>query len=614
MKTHFFVGFMLFIANLTTGQPVYEWILSSLEGQIAYESAENSFSPFYSDIGLGFASKRTGIDALYLHYNRKTNRLGFPFLQCNETALHTQYSPLSVRQSTPSGEIHTVFFDRNSWILDARGNATFVLNFAGDTLISQPRLSLAANDSIILFEGYVPTQDTRDPDAYFPLIIGIRIIEGEFDLYHDSFSLEIKPDAQHKLVLAFSVNMLEIDRKRIRRLLDAAPAGHEQALGRSSEWFQETVGPLQLQPVTEVERRVLSRAVLTLAFNSCRAPGYLADRISQFPSRGGYPTHYLWDTCFHNLALEQMHPDLATDALDLLLENLRCDGKMAHFMCSTWMRPQASQPPLAGWACLRLFEQRKSTDWAKKILPLLIKNTDWWLTQRISDRGVIMCSDPLETGWDNTPRLDRGPVLALDMNTYLLLQIQACAELAKAVGEKLIAEQMDSLSRDYGKKMFDVFYDAESNLFYDVLVSSGEPVKIITPATFLPLLTSIPIPDEAARQMIRTVLLNPKKMNGAIPFPSVAYDEPDYEPAQWWRGPTWLAPAYLLLQVLQKQGFDREYQEIADRLYQTVIKDGEIHELFDSQTGQGLGRSQQGWTAAILIKLHLERVQREEAG
>jgi hypothetical protein len=37
-----------------------------------------------------------------------------------------------------------------------------------------------------------------------------------------------------------------------------------------------------------------------------------------------------------------------------------------------------------------------------------------------------------------------------------------------------------------------------------------------------------------------------------------------------------------------------------------IIEDGKISELFNSQTGKGLGREQQGWTAAILLKFKME--------
>ena len=67
----------------------------------------------------------------------------------------------------------------------------------------------------------------------------------------------------------------------------------------------------------------------------------------------------------------------------------------------------------------------------------------------------------------------------------------------------------------------------------------------------------------------------------------------------------WLPISWLLLELLEKLGFDKELSECEKRLYEIVLKDGDLYEYFDSQTGGGLGYPQQGWTAAIFIRLHL---------
>ncbi|NJM16575.1 MAG: hypothetical protein HC896_15460 [Bacteroidales bacterium] len=111
----------------------------------------------------------------------------------------------------------------------------------------------------------------------------------------------------------------------------------------------------------------------------------------------------------------------------------------------------------------------------------------------------------------------------------------------------------------------------------------------------------MPIAEQQATYMIDNYLLNPLKMYGEIPFPSVAYDEEAYTESDWWRGPTWLAPAFLLLEVLKKYGYTTAYYATMQQLYNMIIEDGRLSELFNSQTGQGLGNEQQGWTAAILL-------------
>lgn len=82
-----------------------------------------------------------------------------------------------------------------------------------------------------------------------------------------------------------------------------------------------------------------------------------------------------------------------------------------------------------------------------------------------------------------------------------------------------------------------------------------------------------------------------------------ARDEPIYQPAKWWRGPVWLPVAYLMLEVLSAHGFHDEREEASRRLLAMVAADGNLRELFNSQTGECLGSLQQGWTAAITLRL-----------
>jgi len=154
--------------------------------------------------------------------------------------------------------------------------------------------------------------------------------------------------------------------------------------------------------------------------------------------------------------------------------------------------------------------------------------------------------------------------------------------------------------------MVDVLFDPETCLFWDRHVASGEQVRIKTPACFIPLLEDVPVPTADAMRAIEAVLLNPACFFGEVPFPSVAYDEECYDPKTWWRGPTWMPVAYLMLQVLEKRGFASEAAQGRERLYRMLLKDGNLRELFNSKTGEGMGARQQGWTAAICLRLHEE--------
>jgi hypothetical protein len=61
-----------------------------------------------------------------------------------------------------------------------------------------------------------------------------------------------------------------------------------------------------------------------------------------------------------------------------------------------------------------------------------------------------------------------------------------------------------------------------------------------------------------------------------------------------------------MTQVLEKTGFRAEAQTARATLYRMLIQDGNLRELFNSQTGEGMGAHEQGWTAAICLRLHDE--------
>ena len=105
--------------------------------------------------------------------------------------------------------------------------------------------------------------------------------------------------------------------------------------------------------------------------------------------------------------------------------------------------------------------------------------------------------------------------------------------------------------------------------------------------------------------MIKDYLINPTYLFGNIPFPSVAYTEETYLAGKWWRGSTWLSESWIMLDLLLEQGYEKEYDEAIKRFYNMLLEDPHMHELFNSQTGEGLGSEEQGWTCAVFLKICL---------
>ena len=396
-----------------------------------------------------------------------------------------------------------------------------------------------------------------------------------------------------------TVHVLETQRAKALALLQAAPTTITAAQHTVHAWLGEALNswsvPTDRQPQ---QRQVLAQAALVLLSNATIGTGMLAGRVAGFPNRGHYPTHFLWDSAFQNLALELFHPRLAEDSLLLLTENLRVDGMMAHFLCATWVRPHDSQPALVGWAAERLYQRDPTI--AGRLLPALARNNRWWLRQRMTKWGIIANEHPMETGWDDTPRFDDGPILPLDMNCYLIKQLQVTYDFAIACGEDALAAEAAEQRQGLIDGLMNICYNEQENRFHDVLAADGKQLSIQTPAIFLPIWAGVLAADDPrAQAMIDQRLLNPETFFGAMPFPSVAYNEPTYTPAYStdnpetgtgaasWRGPTWLPVAWLMVETLAITGKTDQRHDAMQRLLDAIISDGVLHEYYNSATGEG---------------------------
>lgn len=593
-------------ASTDASRSAADRLVDLLGERLDYDAPDRSFSPHWSDIGLGFDGS-PGVATLYLHYNRVTRALGAPFLEAEGRVEVDRREALQVRQTLDRGTLGYAFGETNTFVLDGAGTSWARFAFLDDPDLERLRVT-RPEAAERRYTALLPTLDARDPDRTVPIVVAVRLLHGQWD---DDAGTgrpgRVVADDGGRLVACVSVAVLEVDDDRIALRLDSAPHSLAEAVDRSREWLAAALGSWTPEEPSPGEARLGARAAATLLMNTCASPGNLAGRLASFPSRGGYPVHFLWDSCFHVLGLEAMAPKLATDALEVLTDNLRADGKMPHFVTSTWLRPHASQPPLVGWAAARLVDARHDLDLARRLLGALDANNRWWLEQRGTRFDLVACEDPFETGWDDSPRLDDGPILALDMNAYLLRQLRVTTRFAAMLGEHALASVNEARAQRLDAAMLRTLYDAESNLFLDADAASGERRPLLTPACFLPLWAGVPLEPERARAMICDVLLDPERFFGGVPFPSVAYDDPLYDPGGWWRGPTWPPIVVLMLELLRTHGFETEADEATERIYALLLRDGELHELFDSGSGEGLGQREQGWTAALFLWLARRR-------
>ena len=562
-----------------------------------------SYSPLFSTIGLVAADGFNGIESLVFNYNRKCRGLWDSFIRFEDGLVRvpTSMEKLSYEKDNKKADI--AFYGRDMFVIATENTEAFEL--CGEITKECVGVWVESNtEDTVVIRGYSLNGDARDPDQSVPYRIGIKAIKGS--VCEKDRKVTVKADNNGKTFIAVAFEALDTSEESIAESLAAAPASMEDAVKISKDWFVDMLYGFETEVNSAREAEILTHALKGLLFNSTIGQGMLNGYVSAYPSRGEYPTHFLWDSCFQNLALEYLNPRLAKDSLLMYNHYQRVDGKFPQFLCSTWARPHETQPALIGWATMRIVNnsEEKDMDFIEKMFSALEKNNQWWLNQRMTRHGVIYCPHGLETGQDDSPRFDNGPILALDMNSYLLSQMRATAELAKILGNCAAVEKWTKKADILAENMVKVMYDPEQNMFFDADPVTAERRTLWSASGFLPLWAGVDIGEDRAKAMIKDHLLNEKKFFGNIPLPCIAYDQPEYSAEKWWRGPTWMSLSWMVNETLLKYGFEAEHRHVCEAYYEMILKDGNLRELFNSQTGEGLGAYDQGWTAAVFVKLH----------
>ncbi len=174
-------------------------------------------------------------------------------------------------------------------------------------------------------------------------------------------------------------------------------------------------------------------------------------------------------------------------------------------------------------------------------------------------------------GMDNTPRggfprtvIDNDPayrnVLFLDAAAQQALSARIIHEVT---GETVFLAEYQRLADLLNSR----YWDEEDGCYYDI--GSDSPhrrIKVMTPASFWPLLAGIASQEQAERMTHHAE--NASELGGIVPFPSVARNSPYFEPdGEYWRGGVWLPTAYMAIKALERYGFCK----LANRLAEQIV-------------------------------------------
>jgi glycogen debranching enzyme len=268
-----------------------------------------------------------------------------------------------------------------------------------------------------------------------------------------------------------------------------------------------------------------------------------------------------------------------------------------------------TKPPLIAWTAWKLHEHKPDVEFLKEIYDPLVRWNKWWFERNdIDGNGLCEYLHPFSSGLDDSPLWDAGvPVESPDLNTYLYLQQEALARIADAIGETQDAQMWAERAGQMLEKLVANDWDAQSGLF--LARHKGQPLPVCTPFSLFPLLTGR-LPAAMAQRLVDH-LTNPDEFWSTYPVPTVALNDPRYNPLQMWRGPTWLNVNYLLIEGLMRSGYPDVARELRERTLALVAQQDNIYEYYQPQTGEvpPLAAPIFGWSAAVYIELAIQASQ-----
>jgi hypothetical protein len=184
-------------------------------------------------------------------------------------------------------------------------------------------------------------------------------------------------------------------------------------------------------------------------------------------------------------------------------------------------------------------------------------------------------------GMDNTPRGGGGggpnpddarfgypDILWLDALAQQALAAQCIGNIAAELGDAESAATWSAKWRTLGDLLNRHYWDDEDGLYHDIRAAAPHGFyKVKTPAIYWPMLAGLCSREQAER--LASHVRDPDVFGGAVPWPSLARNEPAFDPkGGYWRGGVWLPLAYMGTKALERYG----HHDLADRAAETLVR------------------------------------------
>lgn len=528
----------------------------------------------------------------------------------------TDYFPgeLYMSASASSGRIQQRlhFVDASSALLTVSNLSANPLLFASDNWNSNMDLSVRQN-----------TVTARHPSGEivvltFPSDVELTLSGSDYKAVVESTQRNIQ------VLISFYTSAKELSaglQKNMQLLNDAG-----KSLAQNSERWNDYLNKVLRDDMKPEYDRIAVKAVVTLISNwRTHRGGLLHEGVVPSHAVGYFVGFWAWDSWRFSAALASFAPELAKNNIRAMFDYQLADGMIIDCIYTDPAENNSrnSKPPLVSWAVDEIFKHTGDTAFISEMYPQLLAYYHWWYAKRDNNRNGLceygstdgtLEAAAWESGMDNAIRFDETTMLnnadfedawsmdqeSVDLNAYLAIERKLLQKFARVLGLDLVLPEFKGDIAGY-------FYHPEKKFFFDRKINSEEFVGEFGCESYTPLWTGIASAAQVSEML--PVLTDKSKFSTYIPFPTVAADNPKYNPKGYWRGPVWLDQTYFAISGLRNYGYSELADEYTLRVFdrlQGLKENASIHENYGTHTGELLKAPHFSWSAAHLLMLYQE--------
>ncbi|MFK7859755.1 MAG: trehalase family glycosidase [Granulosicoccus sp.] len=393
------------------------------------------------------------------------------------------------------------------------------------------------------------------------------------------------------------------------------------------------------------------------------------------PTSGLYPFQWNWDSCLVSIGQQHVNEARAWKEISTLFEHQWDDGMVPHIVFhvhddgyfpgpDVWATGREvpttgiTQPPVAGFAALKLFERAKKKELATQEASGLLAGIDRWHEWFYASRdpentGLVALIHPWESGRDNSVDWDAAlnRVPTDDVRPYQRRDLQHADATHRPTSDQYdryiwLVQHFRNLAWDNARlhdaspfKVVDPGFNAIlirsctdlatlADLLGDKETAQRNRQRAAAGLAAMESLWSEKLQQYTCYDRVSNSLVNSASVGGLIPVlaalpanrseaiarrinalsESVHYLVPSHDPAdshydtkRYWRGPCWLIVNYLIVDGLRYA----EHTELAQRIEAAslaLIRKSGFAEYYDPETGEPCGGSTFTWTAAMVME------------